>query len=71
MGQFERKDEDGNDLGLDLDHKACPVCRRELLPWEDVCPEDGARAVPKDQLPSDRDPLLERFLQEGRDDISG
>jgi hypothetical protein len=37
-------------LHLDLDEKACPVCRRDLLPWQPTCPADGAGAVPRTSL---------------------
>lgn len=48
----------------DLDPLACPVCRRELLPWQERCPEDGATPVPRSQLPPVDDPLLARLLAE-------
>lgn len=64
MGYVSREEQDGDSLKLDLDLRACEKCRRELLPWQDTCPDDGGRAVPKDQLAPNVDPLLARFLDE-------
>ncbi len=68
MGFVQKKggDEDGgagggSGLEMDLDLKACAICRRELLPWQDVCPDDGGRAVPKAGLVAETDPLAERL----------
>ena len=51
-------------LGLDDDYKRCETCRRELLPWQDTCPDDGGRAVAPGELAADHDPLLARLLAE-------
>lgn len=64
MGIVERRDDRGDELGLDLELRACAVCRRELLPWQDRCPEDGGEGVPRDQLPPPVDPLLRRLLEQ-------
>lgn len=40
----------GSGLQVDLDVRACPRCRRELHPWEPVCPDDGAAAVDRTSL---------------------
>jgi predicted amidophosphoribosyltransferase len=57
MGVFARdprKDQEqpggGSGLSLDLDLQVCPACRRELHPWERVCPDDGSQAVPRTSL---------------------
>lgn len=56
MGVFARgprREEEpgpGSGLDVDLDLQACPTCRRELHPWEDVCPDDGSPAVPRTAL---------------------
>lgn len=60
MGYLYEKD-DEDDLNLDLDLKACSICRRELLPWQDECPEDGGAPVPKGNLNPTFDPQLARF----------
>lgn len=63
-------DEDAGDrdsLRIDLDPLACPVCRRELLPWQDTCPDDGVPPVRKSALPPVDDPLLARLLEEEGD----
>lgn len=52
----------------DLDPLVCPVCRRELLPWQERCPEDDAAPVPRSQLPPADDPLLARLLAEEEQD---
>ena len=71
MGLFRRGggggDEDdggGDSLGLGDDHKRCEVCRRELLPWQDTCPDDGGRGVAPGELDAVHDPLLARLLAE-------
>lgn len=57
MGMFAKdpkKEEQpgvGSGLRVDLEVKACPRCRRELHPWEPVCPDDGAEAVDRSALP--------------------
>ena len=51
-------------LGLDDEYKRCETCRRELLPWQDTCPDDGGRAVAPGELAADHDPLLARLLAE-------
>ena len=48
-------------LHLDLDVRACEICRRELLPWQDECPDDGGRAVRREDLPPPADPLAEQL----------
>jgi hypothetical protein len=65
MGFVQKKGGDeggggGSGLELDLDLKACSTCRRELLPWQDTCPDDGGAAVPKTQLQAD-DPVAARL----------
>ena len=53
----QRKDDEqpggGHGLEVDLDLKACPTCRRELQPWQTTCPDDGAAAVQRRDLPRD------------------
>ncbi len=46
-------------LHLDLDVRACAICRRELLPWQETCPDDGGAAVRREDLPPPADPLAE------------
>lgn len=43
--------DDGPDVQLDLDERACPVCRRELLPWQAECPDCHEPAVLRFGLP--------------------
>lgn len=67
MGFVQKKGGDegggsgGSGVEMDLDLKACEVCRRELLPWQEICPDDGGRAVPKAGLPAVQDPMAERL----------
>lgn len=64
----EDETEAGRGLELDLDVKACPVCRRELLPWQETCPEDGAGAVARADLPPADGPAVpDHLLDEGPD----
>ena len=39
-------------LFLDLDLKRCPVCRREVTPWQDECPDCGEVAVAASAVPA-------------------
>lgn len=55
--------EDDDDLQAD-GVRRCATCRRELLPWEDTCPQDGGRAVRPDEIPAETDALLARLLAE-------
>lgn len=67
MGFVQKKGGDegggsgGSGLEMDLDLKACAICRRELLPWQDTCPDDGGKAVPKAGLPAEVDPIADRL----------
>ncbi|MGH8898136.1 MAG: hypothetical protein ACRDZ4_14245 [Egibacteraceae bacterium] len=59
MGLLRKSDENpggGSGLELDLDLRSCPVCRRDLHPWEPTCPDDGAGAVPRNLRTSDIPP---------------
>lgn len=65
----ESKGDPAPTLRMDLDLKACEVCRRELLPWQKVCPDDGGRGVPRETLPPKDDPLA-RLLMEQDDELA-
>lgn len=58
-------------LPEDLDLLVCPECRRELLPWQERCPDHGAEGIPREQLPPPRDPVLERLLRDNPDLADG
>lgn len=52
MGVFGKREESGDEQEpggsspwVDLGLRACPVCRRELMGWEERCPDDGAEGV--------------------------
>ena len=60
-------DEGGGDEEQGVSIKRCEVCRRELLPWEERCPDDGGRAVTPQQIQPDHDALLARLLAEEQD----
>jgi len=64
-GGQRRESEARGDRGLvvDTDPLRCVTCRRELLPWQAECPDDGGRGVPGDELPAKEDELLARFLR--------
>ncbi|MDX1659649.1 MAG: hypothetical protein R3343_12580 [Nitriliruptorales bacterium] len=51
----------GPSVELDLDNRVCATCRRELLPWQETCPDDGGEAVKPGELPPPEDPLAERL----------
>ena len=59
-------DEGGGDVGgLTGDaFRRCAVCRRELLPWQQTCPDDGGAAVEPGSLAAEHDELLARLLAE-------
>lgn len=68
-GGEEEEPGPGRSLDLDLDVLVCPECRRELLPWQDECPEDGAAGVTRSELPPAEDiPVPEHLLDELDDD---
>lgn len=53
--QRRRQEQEGEvqpGLHLDIEERACPACRRFLHPWQDTCPDDGAAAVPRTELPT-------------------
>ncbi len=65
-GGDEEKDPSGQ--SLDLERKHCPVCKRELPPWREECPDDGARLVRLTELPSEDGPSIPAHLLDGLDD---
>lgn len=62
---------DAGALPLDLDTRVCPDCRTEVPAWRTHCPEHGTPTVPLEQLPPERDALLERFLRDEDEDVDG
>ena len=62
-------DEGGGDEEQGVSIKRCEVCRRELLPWEDTCPDDGGRAIVPQEVEPEHDALLARLLAD--DDEAG
>jgi hypothetical protein len=73
MGLLARKNEDdeerpGSGLSLEIDTRVCPTCRRELPPWQTVCPDDGTTAVAPADLPPEPGPEIPAHLLEGLDD---
>lgn len=61
-----REDEEpgGSGLRFDLEQRACPVCRRDLLPWQEHCPDDGTAAVRRAELPPALGPPPAHLLEE-------
>lgn len=57
-------DEGGGDEEQGVSIRRCEVCRRELLPWQDTCPDDGGRAVAPQEVEPEHDALLARLLAE-------
>jgi hypothetical protein len=57
----------GSGLELDLELRACPVCRRELHPWQLTCPDDGAAAVARAGLGSTMPPPPAHLLADEGD----
>jgi hypothetical protein len=62
------EDDGGGGFGLSLDTLVCPTCRRELPPWMDVCPDDGATPVSPGELPPTDGPPIPTHLLEGLDE---
>lgn len=60
-------DEGGGDEEQGLAIERCEICRRELLPWEDTCPDDGGRAIAPGQVQPEHDALLARLLADEDD----
>ncbi len=59
MSLFKPREEDEEDgMPVSLKQKACPVCRRTLDPWENICPEDGSLPIAKSDLPAVQDQAL-------------
>lgn len=58
----------GSGLGMDLELRACPQCRRELHPWESTCPVDGSPAVPRTSLRTEHLPPPPAHLLADEDD---
>jgi D-arabinose 1-dehydrogenase-like Zn-dependent alcohol dehydrogenase len=59
MGLLRKREQEpggGSGLELDLDLRSCPICRRDLHPWEPTCPNDGTPAVPRHLLTSNIPP---------------
>ncbi len=52
----------GGDEEQGVSIKRCEVCKRELLPWQDTCPDDGGRAVTPQEVEPEHDALLARLL---------
>lgn len=79
MGILSRKSGGGEEQGggedaglrLDLDVRYCARCRRELLPWQPRCPDDGGDAVRASELPSREDTLLAHLDLDTGDDETG
>ncbi len=44
-------EDDGPEVHVDLDERACPTCRRDLLPWQPECPDCREPAVLRFGLP--------------------
>ncbi len=61
-------DEGGGDEEQGVSIKRCEICRRELLPWEESCPDDGGRAIAPEQVRPEHDALLARLLSEEDED---
>lgn len=62
MGILNKKSEDddelpGSGMRVDLDTKVCPQCRREAMPWEDVCPACSVSTVSPEDVPATEIPL--------------
>jgi hypothetical protein len=74
MGVFakgpKKEEREGGSSGeeVDLEVKACPVCRRELHPWEATCPDDGAAAVDRTSLTNTDLPPPPAHLLDDEDD---
>lgn len=58
----------GSGLHMDLDERYCVTCRRELMPWQTTCPDDGGKGVPLTELPSSMPPPPAHLLADEDDD---
>lgn len=81
MGIVDRnsQDDDGalgsSGLHLDLNTKACPECRQEVMPWDTACPDCGVATVDSTNLPAASFELpslaFDDEADDGSDDKSG
>lgn len=55
-------------LDLQLERLVCPVCRKELPPWVEVCPDDGVAVVSRTEVPTKAGPEIPPHLLEGLED---
>lgn len=60
----------GSGLHVDLDTRRCPECRRETLPWQDVCPDCGIAPVSPSELPASGFALPAHLLEDPADDLT-
>lgn len=73
MGVFSKRNNaeepggGGSGLHMDLDERYCVTCRRELMPWQTSCPEDGGEAVALTELPSSMPPPPAHLLADSDD----
>ena len=71
MGVFSKRQDfeepggsGGSGLHMDLDERFCSECRKPLQPWQTTCPDDGARAVRRGELPSAMPPPPAHLLDD-------
>ncbi|MBW3577292.1 MAG: hypothetical protein KY462_06055 [Actinobacteria bacterium] len=71
MSPLERRRDDEEESGgvdsgpvVETEPRVCVVCRQELPAWVRRCPDDGARTVPRMELPAAEEPALQRLLRE-------
>jgi hypothetical protein len=67
-GGDEEKDPSGR--AVDMERKHCPTCKRELPPWYEECPDDGARTVNLADLTPDTGPPIPTHLLDAVDDTA-
>jgi hypothetical protein len=68
VGFLNKRQEDdeelpGSGLHVDLGVRVCPECRKEALPWQEVCADCGVAPVAPEQLPASDFPLPAHLLE--------
>lgn len=77
MGLIRERDADdensdgGSTPWVDLGLRVCPLCRRELMGWEERCPADGSQGVAQRDVQTEGVPPVPSHLLDDEDSADG